>query len=159
MNIYDFAMQMEQDGERFYRGLADKAASTGIKRILTLLADDEVKHYDAVKGMAAEASPEMTDSEILSQAKSIFANMQDTAFDLGGTQVDLYRQAQEIERKSQEFYLEQADKSADPVRKALLTRIADEEKRHYFLLDQIIEFLNRPQTWMENAEFTHLDEY
>ena len=159
MNIYEFAMQMERDGERFYRSLADKAESAGIKRILTLLADDEVKHYDAVKKMAEEASPEMADTEILSEAKTIFADMQSTALDLGGAQVDLYRQAQDIERKSQEFYVEQAEQAANPAHEALFARIADEEKRHYLLLDNVIEFLSRPQTWIENAEFTHLDEY
>ena len=158
MNIYEFAMKMERDGERFYRNLADKAESAGIKRILILLADDEVKHYDAISEMAEKTSPEMADTEILSEAKTIFADMQDTALDLGRTQVDLYRQAQDIERKSQEFYVEQAE-AANPAHKALFSRIADEEKRHYFLLDNVIEFLDRPQTWIENAEFTHLDEY
>jgi hypothetical protein len=43
--------------------------------------------------------------------------------------------------------------------KELLNRIADEENRHYFLLDHMIEFIGRPQTWIEDAEFNHLQDY
>lgn len=35
----------------------------------------------------------------------------------------------------------------------------EEEKKHYFLLDNIIEFVSRPEQWLENAEFYHLEEY
>jgi rubrerythrin len=159
MNIYEFAMQMEREGEEFYRGLAAKSSSPGITRILTMLADDEVKHYDIVKKMAENANPEMTETTVLADAKNVFAQIQDTEVSLGGAQVDLYRQAQEIERRSQEFYKDKASQVTDPSSQALLLKIADEEERHYFLLDHIIEFMDRPRTWLENAEFNHLDEY
>lgn len=159
MNIYEFAMQMEQDGENFYRDLAAKSSHSGVKRILTMLADDEVKHYNTVKEMAQNANPDMAGTTILAGAKNVFAQMQGTAFNLEGIQIELYRQAQEVERQSQTFYEEKADQIVDPASRALLLKIADEEKRHYFLLDHVVEFLNRPQTWIENAEFNHLEEY
>jgi hypothetical protein len=37
--------------------------------------------------------------------------------------------------------------------------IAEEEKRHEFLLEHVLQFIARPQTWLENAEFNHLDQY
>ena len=45
MNIYEFAMQMEKDGETFYRNLASKVSNLGLKNILNMLAEEEVKHY------------------------------------------------------------------------------------------------------------------
>lgn len=159
MSIYEFAMQMEQDGERFYRDLATKASSPGIARILTMLADDEVKHYGVVKAMAEDPSREMIATTVLSDAKNVFQEMEGTELSLEGAQTDLYREAQEIERRSQVFYEENAAQAADPAVRETLLKIADEEKRHYFLLDHLIEFVDRPSTWMENAEFNHLDEY
>ena len=159
MDIYEFAMRMEQDGERFYRNLADECSSPGIARILTGLADDEAKHYRIVRDMAEDVESDMAETTILTDAKNVFARMQGTSFDLGGLQVDVYRQAQEIERRSREFYEEKADQVTRPGTKAVLLEIAEEERRHFFLLDQIIEFMNRPRTWIENAEFNHLEAY
>jgi rubrerythrin len=159
MDIYDFAMQMEQDGAKFYGDLVSQSNDAGVKRIFTMLADDEVKHYNVVKEMAREASPAMVETSILTDAKNIFAEMRDSPFNLEGMQVDLYRTGQDIERRSQAFYEEKAQQVDRPAHRTLLLKLAEEEHRHFLLLDAIIEFVNRPQTWMENAEFTHLDEY
>jgi rubrerythrin len=159
MNIFEFAMQMEQDGERFYRDLASQSTHPGVARILTMLADDEVKHYNIVKAMAENTSPEMAKTAILDDAKNVFAGIKGTAFDFDGKQVDLYSQAQEIEQRSQAFYEEKAEQVADSATKKILLQIADEERRHYFLLDHLIEFMNRPYRWIEDAEFNHLEAY
>lgn len=45
MNIYEYAMKAEKDGERYYRELANKTDDVGLKSILMMLADEEVKHY------------------------------------------------------------------------------------------------------------------
>ena len=37
--------------------------------------------------------------------------------------------------------------------------LADEEEKHYKLLDNIIELITKPEIWLENAEFNHLDEF
>ena len=160
MNIYDFALQMEQDREAFYRDLAAKTADPGIQRILTSLAEDEHKHYLIISQLQDEAaSPEMLESTVLSSARDVFAQMQDRPFDTEGMQVEVYRQAQELERQSREYYQAKAEEVDNPGHKAILLRLALEENRHYVLLDHIAEFLDRPRTWIEDAEFTHLDEY
>ena len=41
MNIYDFAIQMEKDGEAYYRELGERSKQEGLKYIFTLLADEE----------------------------------------------------------------------------------------------------------------------
>jgi rubrerythrin len=159
MNIYEFAMQMEQDGERFYRDLASQSKQSGVTNILTMLADDEVKHYNIVKALAEKANPTMVRTTILDDAKNVFAGMKGSAFDMDGMQIDLYRQAQEIEQRSQDFYTEKAELVNDPTASKILLQIADEERRHYFLLENMIEFMNRPYTWVEHAEFTNLGDY
>ena len=159
MDIYAFAIQMEQDGESLYRQLAGQANDGGMKRILDGLADDEAKHRDIVTRMRDSAASPMPQTEILAQAKNVFVQMQGQKLDLGGSQIELYQQAQEFERKSQAFYVEAAGQVADEAQKALLEQLADEEARHFFLLDHITEFLSRPLTWIEDAEFNHLEDY
>ena len=51
MDIFDFAMQMEEDGKYFYIELAEKVADKGMKSIFEMLANDELKHYHNIKEM------------------------------------------------------------------------------------------------------------
>ena len=44
MDIYEFALQMEKDGEDYYRDQALKEGNKGLKNIFTFLADAEAQH-------------------------------------------------------------------------------------------------------------------
>jgi rubrerythrin len=160
MDVFEYAMQTEKDGEEFYRRLVQQTTNKGLKTILTMLADDEVKHYNALKEMQTE-KPDMPETTILSGAKNIFVQIRDSGedFDLDIKQIDLYREAQDIEQKSRNFYLQKADETTDETQRDVFLKLADEEKKHYSLLDNIIEFVSRPERWLENAEFYHLEEY
>jgi len=160
MNIFEYAMQMEKDGEAYYRELAQQAANKGLKTILTMLADEEVKHYNAIE-KTKTVEPHMAETTILTDAKNVFVQIQESGesfdFDLG--QIKLYKKAQDIEEASRDLYLEKANEVEEEYRKGIFLRLADEEKKHYFLLENIIEFVSRPESWLENAEFYHLEEY
>ncbi len=160
MDIFDYAMQMEKDGEDYYRQLVGKTDNRGVKTILTMLADEEVKHYKTLARMKTKR-PQMAETTILTDAKNIFARMKDSgeSFDFDAEQSDLYRKAQDIEKKTQDFYQAKADEVEQEYQREIFLRLAEEENKHYFLLENIIEFVSRPQTWLENAEFYHLDQY
>jgi len=160
MNIFEYAMQVEKDGEEYYRQLAGKTANKGLQTILTMLADEEVKHYKAIEKMKT-AKPEMAGTTILSDAKNIFIQIQESGedFDYDTGQIEVYKKAQDMEERSRDFYLEKANEVEEEYQKELFLKLAEEEKKHYFLLENIIEFVSRPKTWLENAEFYHLEEY
>ncbi|MBI5239567.1 MAG: ferritin family protein [Elusimicrobia bacterium] len=161
VKVFDFAVKMEQDGEKFYRSLAAKSADKGVKFILNGLADDEVKHAKVLRELEKGASPAMKQTEILAGSKNVFSDMASRkAFPAAGSdQMALYEQALEMERKSRDYYKTQADDAALKPARELLLLIAGEESRHMFLLESMIEFISRPQTWLENAEFNHLEDY
>ena len=160
MDIYVYAMQMEKDGEDYYYQLARQTANAGLRAILEMLAVEEAKHYSAIEKMRA-AKPAMAETTILSDAKNVFVQIMETNetldFDLG--QTELYKRAQGIEKKSMDFYLEKAQEAEEEYQRAIFLRLAEEEKKHYFLLENIVDFVSRPKTWLENAEFHHLEEY
>jgi len=160
MNIFEYAMQMEKDGEDYYRRLAQQTANKGLKTILTMLADEETKHYNAIERMQT-AEAHMAETTILTDAQNIFIQIKesDEKLDFDIKQTELYKKAQDIEKKSQDFYLEKANEVKEEYQKGLFLKLAEEEKKHYFLLDNIIEFVSRPEHWLENAEFYHLEEY
>ncbi len=164
MDIFEFAMQMEQDGEKFYRDLAEKSDDKGLARILIMMAEDEVKHYNILKEMHEKKEVQLEDTSVLANAKNIFAQMAERKegekmIRNASSQIELYQKAQEIEKKSEDFYREKAELVQNEKNKAIMLKIADEEKRHYFLLDNIVEFVSRPDTWLETAEWNNLEAY
>lgn len=160
MDIFEYAMQMEKDGEDYYRQLARQTENKGLKTILTMLADEEVKHRNAIEKMKQE-KPQLAKTTILDDARNVFVRMKKSGekFDFYIGQKELYRKAQDIEKKSQDFYTEKANKVKQEYQKDIFLKLAEEEKKHYFLLENIIEFVSRPETWLENAEVFHLEEY
>jgi len=160
MTILEYALQMEKDGEIYYRELAQQTTNKGIQTILNMLADEEVKHYNAIKKMQT-TMPEMAETTILADAKNVFAQIKESGecCDFDNNESELYKKAQDIEEASQKFYLKKANEVEPGRQKELFLQLAEEEKKHYFLLENIIEFISRPQQWLEDAEFYHLEEY
>jgi rubrerythrin len=161
MDIFEYAMQMEKEGENFYREVAQHTPNTGIKAILTMLADEEVRHYNAIEKMKSAEPVQLADSTILADAKNVFAGLQASGeeFSSETNQIRLYKKALDIEAKSKDFYTEKAGEASEKNVKELFLRLAQEEQKHYVLVENIIDFLSGPDTWLENAEFYHLDEY
>jgi rubrerythrin len=160
MNIFEFAMEKEKHSEDYYRRLAGKSSNKGLGTVFNMLADEEAKHYKIVSDMKKDIATDLAETTILSDAKDVFAKMRESArsFNFDVTQTALYRKALNIEKQSRDFYLEKADE-VEKTQKEIFLKLADEEKKHFFLLENIIDFVSRPETWLENAEFYHLEEY
>ncbi len=161
MDIYDYAMQMEKESESYYRQLAQKTDNNSLKTIFNMLGDEEAKHYSVVAEMKNSTPPEISATDILADAKEVFRQMTVDVgkFNFDQEQPELYRKAQEIEKKSRNFYLQKAGEIKNELQKRIFISLAEEEKKHYFLLQNIIDFVARPQSWLENAEWYHLDEF
>lgn len=129
MDIFEFAIQMERDGQDFYQELAAKTNHKGLKSILTMLAEDEIKHQVAIEKVRI-TSCTMSETDVLNTAKNVFVQMRDF-----GDQVETDAQ------------------------KELFQKLADEEKKHYALLRGLVDFAAAPKTWLADAEFEQLEEY
>lgn len=165
MNIYAFAMQMEKDGENYYRQLAEQSRSAGIKKIFVMLADEEVKHYRVVELLSKKSgNPQMAETKVLENVRNIFVEMKENKEELHidtTEEVQKYRKARDIEDQSQKFYQEKAGETKDEGERRIFLRLAAEEERHLRIMENIVEFVSRPEPgrWLENAEWHHLDEY
>ncbi|MBE0490641.1 MAG: ferritin family protein [Sulfurospirillum sp.] len=161
MNAYEYAMSIEKEGEAAYRRLADNATNEGLRKIFTMLADEEVKHLRVLEKMVHNTSDiDIPLMEVYADAKEIFADMKKmaVAYDIGDQQIDYYRRAMQSEDKSHEFYLQKAQEMHDPKHKEIFERIAAEELKHTELLKNILEYVEHPKEWIENAEFYKIGE-
>lgn len=165
MNIYEYAMQMELDGEKYYRELAEQSKTEGITRIFAMLADEEVKHYRVVEKLSRHRdAPEMAETEILDNVKNVFANMSETGQPLHvdtTRETQDYRKARDIEEQSVVFYQDKAVQADNELHRQIFLRLAEEEKKHLRIMENLVEFVSRPEpgNWLENAEWHHLDNY
>jgi rubrerythrin len=161
MNIFEFAKEKEKYAEDFYRDRAAKSLNKGLTEIFILLANEEEKHFELIEKMQADTPAELGDTNILADATVIFEKIRqgDKKFSFDKSELELYKEAQNIEQNARKFYLEKANEVKPQAQKKIFLKLAEEERKHYFLLDNIIEFVSRPQRWLEDAEFYHLEEY
>src|SRR5208283_5242885 len=126
MDIFAYAMQMEKDGEIYYRELSAQTERKGIKNILARLADAEVIHYKIFQAMKSNEQIPETDSKNLEGIKNIFARLkeEDGPSGIDSTQVALYRKAQDIEKMTRDFYLEKAGEAKDEIEKTIFQKVA-----------------------------------
>lgn len=159
MKLFDVAIKMEAEGAAFYRDLAKKSPSEGFKNIFTMLAEDEDRHRATFEAMKENSEIPASTSDASVKATRIFREFSKDDFLNEGSQLALYEQALEIELKSIEFYSEQHELVSDVKQKRALAKIIEEERRHYDLIDDIIVMVERPERWVEHAEFGVRERY
>jgi rubrerythrin len=165
MNVYEFAMQMEKDGEEYYRLLAKGSAVPGLVNIFTMLADEEVKHFKVIEGLSRnEKNLHLAETRILDNVKNVFVEMKAAKKELhiDSTKAsEEYRKACSIEDMSRTFYLEKAALLEGTPGREIFLRFAKEEEKHLRIMENIVEFVTKPEpgNWLENAEWHHLEEY
>ena len=162
MNVFDFAMKMEQDGKAYYEKLASQTSLPGLKTIFKRLAEDEQKHYEIFQKLKTSGSvPAMQDSTIIAEAKNVFEQLskeEETLKDLNGV-LAAYQHAMKIESESSRFYEKAAGEEKNPAIQKLLARIADEEQKHFNVLENIYHFVNAPNQYLAWGEFSNLEEF
>jgi rubrerythrin len=169
MDIFEFAMEKEKFSEEYYRDLAHRANHAGLKSILTMLADEEAKHYRTLEQMktgstrsGAAGTPEkVTDTPVLDRAREVFKKMRVSPkkFDSLVSEAELYRKACQIEEQSKKFYLEQAQAAQNPGQEQIFKMLAQEEDKHLLLMENLCSFVSQPESFLENAEMYHFDDY
>jgi len=162
MNVLDFAMTMEEDGKAYYEKLARETSHPGLKTIFSDLALDEQKHYAIFRELKAKGSaPAMQASEIIGKTKNVFAKLSNQAGFSQGGKDDLaaYHHAMKVEADSFRLYEKAASEEQDPAVKQLLLQIAEEEHKHFNVLENVYQFVNAPNQHLAWAEFSNLDEF
>lgn len=161
-NIYEFALKFEKDSETLYRDLINNTESTGIKKILNMLADEEAKHYEIISKMKDNIKELLYEStDILDNSKNIIQKMKENneKFEIENSQLKIYEKARSIENESKKFYEEKSHEIQFEKQKKIFLNLAKEEEKHFFIIDNLLIHMSRPQTWVEDAEFNPKEDY
>ena len=159
MNLYDYAIQMSRDGEDFFRTLTKQVKNPGLRKILIILANDQATHRrDFAKKKKAEGMS-LAEAGNLTGALNPFAARR-KRLDLGEKidenlpPAELYRRGQALDRECEEFYRKKAARVKDPRLKQAFLTVAEEQRKHYFALEHLINFILEPHQALENAEWS-----
>ncbi|XPV67400.1 MAG: ferritin-like domain-containing protein [Halarcobacter sp.] len=155
MNVYEYAMKVEKDGEAYYRELASKSPNNGLKRIFTMLAEEEIKHYNVFKNMMKKNDIDLDKLDIITDTKTIFETLlnEKDNINFSDEQIAYYKEAIKKEENSEQFYLDKSKELENENEKAIFIKIAAEEVKHKKVLEEIVLFIQEPDNWVASAEF------
>lgn len=161
MNIFDFAIDMEQSGRDFYQQLAQTAEQEGVRNIFQRVADDEQQIMERLRRMRATSPhPEQIESATLIRLRNIFHSGRNIdkgchlADDLGA-----YRFAIEAQSRLQKLYETAASQEESQQARILLKLITREEQREVESLQQLFDFANAPNEFLAWGEFSNLEDF
>lgn len=161
MNILEFAIEMELEGEKYYTQQAELNKENVLRTVFVMLAKDENIHAKVLRSKANKQSYDLKQNETLSEAKSIFSDIK--AIKIGikqiPNQLSVYRLALENEKASIALYRKYSLEAPDDESKRLYEYLIQQEEVHYQIIDQLILLISRPEEWVESAEFGLREEY
>jgi rubrerythrin len=159
MNPYDYAIQMSRDGEKFFRTLTKQVKKPGLRKILVMLANDQVIHRHDFEKMKKGEGRTLPDAKNLTEALNPFAQRlkrlgRGERVDENLPPAELYRRGQELDKECEDFYRKRAARVKDPRLKQAFLGVAEEQRKHHFALEHLINFIMEPQQGLEDAEWS-----
>jgi rubrerythrin len=158
VDLFEFSIQMEKDAEALYRKMAENAPVEGIKKVLLMLAEDEVKHRVAIEQLQKKLDVPAQKGVAL-DIKTVFEDMKadENLTTLSVDAVEDYKKAVEIEKRGMAFYKEKFEEADDPVSKQLFEALMKQETYHLRTCENLLDMVQKPEWWVDNAEFNPQD--
>ena len=156
------AMGTELQGRRFYERALERTASPDGRALLQVLIGEENKHLDLLRGQYAALNDDGA-WVTLAQAEALAAQVPDATIFPSAQVADMLipegaaddlvmRLALGFERRGAGLYREAAAKASDEAERAVWQFLAEEEDRHYALIQRTLDNLAAHGTWSAPAD-------
>ena len=155
--IFDLAIQIEKNGEQYYRDAVEKVSNSSLKSMLEWLAEQERKHQSWFFERKDKLDKEGEDLEVAEMGSSILQSiLGDQSFSLKEADLSaidgveaLIQLAVEFEKDSILFYEMIGSFIEDPDTSEKLKEIIAEENRHIELLE---DFQDTEESFLKEGE-------
>ncbi len=154
IEILKTAILMERRGAAFYKQVADQSANAEVKKIFSLMAEEEMTHIkflsdqylNYTKGKAFEkVVPEVQNGV----AELILTDKVKKEISAAGYEAAAISAAIDMENKAIEVYSKRAVEATDENEKSLYKWLAEWEQGHHKILHQLNEQL-KEDIWYDN---------
>lgn len=160
------ALQMEIEGQEFYRKAEQGSDSSLAKELFRHLVEQENLHinkineiYQAIQSRAEWPNEETVfkhEKSLKSVFKEAMENM-DKNVKVSSSEIEAFKTAMDMEDKSYSFYTSRAEEAVSPAEKSFYQALTGEERGHYLTLLDSYEYLTDPQGWFVKQEHWVLD--
>lgn len=152
------AVQLEKDGNKFYKEAAEKAKNPHARKLFERLAEEETYHLGIFEKLVEQVAGAMDWPTILKEAPVRRAPIFPTELktkdeekaDIG--ERDSVRRALEFEYNALDFFLTEAERAKHPVVREIFKRIADEERNHVNFLEAELDYVTKTGYWFDINE-------
>ncbi len=159
-DIKSMAIQMEMDGIRFYSDLAVKTLHPIGKAMFKSFVEDEKLHAKRLRSLLStqnESIPAREKSIVTPRERlvTIFQNMDDELkrkINVNTNDIEAVKLAMGIEEKGIKFYEQAAKESQDKKDSEIYRFLAGEEKTHFSILKNTLEYLENTELWEAESE-------
>ena len=155
-DILKTAILLERRGKAFYSTIAKQTGSAAVRKIFTMMAEEEDEHikflseqfahYEKTKNFKVNEDNNQVDDtavvEILT--KEIKEQISAASFEAAAISAAI-----DFENRAIEVYSKRAEAATDPNEKAMYQMLADWEKTHHHLLHKLNEDL-KESIWHDN---------
>ncbi|RQW77221.1 MAG: ferritin, partial [Geobacter sp.] len=145
MNVFDFAMRMEEESRQCYEKVAAAATTPYLRSIFGLLADSEREHYEhlaTLKGGGGDQADSVALERLKDQVHDLLGNI--SHGDVLDSDPNGFRHVVKAEEASIKLYEKLADQEPDETVAGLLRQLADEERHHLEIMENIYDFVEAP---------------
>lgn len=152
----DMAIEMEEQGYKYYTDHAQKTDNPWVETVLKSLADREMEHIRAIKRIAEGKPITSTDIkvwDIESEMKQVFQKFSAKEREDWKTKdVSVYEHALELEKQLYDLYRDLSDQAENKDERDFFQSLMNEEDKHYGALQNVLYYLTDHDRWMADEE-------
>ena len=154
IEVLKTAILMEKRGKAFYENVASQTQSPDVKKIFTMMAEEEQTHIEFLSKQFASYSKNHKFDKIDLKADTavvdeILSGDIKTQISAASFEAAAISAAIDMETKAIEVYTKQANEATDANEKELFSWLAEWEKGHYKVLHELNEELKQ-NIWFDN---------
>lgn len=155
------ALQLEQEGKRFFAEAAATVTGKAAKQTFEFLAAEEDKHirriqefYQSLEESDGENALDTEDSDADQRLVAFNDRMAELRNEIKPTLSDIeaYKTALKFENGAEDFYAEQVAQSSNPKIKKFYAWLIHEESMHAKVLNSCVHFAENPAAWFTNRD-------
>lgn len=159
MNILECTIKMKKETQAHYQRLAETVTNDEMRRLFSLLAAAESEHLGKLvllKGNMSKMGVE--DINGLEDSVCVYSPHIDPLHlaEALKNDPDAYRHVVQEEQETIEFFDHLGDQAESVQLKRICHLLADKEREHLNMLEEIYFFVEEPRTYLEWGEFSNL---
>jgi len=159
MNILECTIKMKQETRAHYERLSEAVTEKELKRLFSMLAAAEDEHIEKLNVLKDGMNKiESSDFAVLDSSVCVFSPHIDPRH-LAETlrnDPDAYRHVVQEEEEAIEFFDQLKNQAENEAMKRVCQVLADKEREHLTMLENIYFFVEEPRTYLEWGEFSNL---